>query len=387
MIIWPNKAQTEYAPKYASIIIEAKTGRTLFARNADQPRYPASLTKIMTLYMLFEALDAGRITLDHKLKVSRYAASQAPSKLHLQPGSSISVRNAILALVTKSANDVAVVVAEGLGTTEPNFARMMTAKAKYLGLNATTFGNASGLPKGQKTTTARELAKLSMIMHKNFPQYYHYFSVKSFKYGDKVYHNHNKLLGQIAGYDGLKTGFTCISGFNLAASAQQGNYRIFAVVMGGKSGYLRDQHMKELIKNTFAQTNHIAHINLPSLQHKPFSIQHLHPKQSMSGKQQAAPNETTSNSDTQKRATLPLAKEIPNSAVQVGAFGQKKHAIEWGQTLRKRMKLPIQSKIVINASKRKKTVYQTRITNITQQQAAKICTEMKAKKQDCLVLK
>ena len=244
------------AQKYASIVIDARTGRVLQAPNADAPRYPASLTKMMTLYLLFEQLDAGRLSLSTRMKVSTHAARQPPSKLGLKPGRTISVKTAILALVTKSANDVAAVVAEHLGGSERNFARKMTAKARELGMKRTTFRNASGLPDPAQKTTARDMARLGRALHERFPKYFKYFSTRIFRYGKRRYANHNRLLGRIKGVDGIKTGYTRASGFNLVTSVHRGKRHIIAVVMGGRTGRSRNAQMARLIKRHLHRASH-----------------------------------------------------------------------------------------------------------------------------------
>ncbi|MEO0327936.1 MAG: D-alanyl-D-alanine carboxypeptidase [Pseudomonadota bacterium] len=236
--------------KYAGIVIDAKTGRTLYSYKADSSRYPASLTKMMTMYMMFEALDEGRLKKNTRIVMSKYAASRPPSKLGIRAGRSIAAEHAILALATKSANDVATAVAEHFGGSEANFGAMMTRKARQLGMKRTTFKNASGLTaKGQKTT-ARDMAKLGLALREHFPQYYRYFSTRNFKYGKANYRNHNRLLGQIKGVDGIKTGYTRASGFNLVSSVETNRRSIVAVVLGGRSGKSRNAQMRKLI-NTY----------------------------------------------------------------------------------------------------------------------------------------
>ncbi|WP_373235559.1 serine hydrolase [Cohaesibacter celericrescens] len=235
------------ANKYAAYVIDVKSGKVLFSRNATSPRYPASLTKMMTLYMVFERLENGKLTLNSRFKVSKYAASRPPSKLGLRAGSSIRVRDAIYALVTKSANDVATTVAENIGGSEAKFAAMMTDTARALGMTRTTFKNASGLPNSKQKTTAADMALLGRALQDRFPKQYKYFSTSSFKYGKRRYGNHNKLLGRVKGVDGIKTGYTRASGFNLVTNVKTRDRHIVAVVMGGKSGRSRDNHMKSLI--------------------------------------------------------------------------------------------------------------------------------------------
>lgn len=233
--------------KYAAVVIDANTGKALFSANANARRYPASLTKMMTLYLTFEALQAGRISKDSKIVFSRNAAAEPPTKLGVKAGGSITVETAILALITKSANDAATALAETLGGSEENFARIMTAKARALGMSGTVFRNAHGLPNPGQFTTAQDMATLGLALNEHFPQYYDYFSVRSFQFGKQRIAGHNRLLGRVKGVDGIKTGYTRASGFNLATSASDGNRRIVAVVLGGVSGGARDKHMTDLV--------------------------------------------------------------------------------------------------------------------------------------------
>lgn len=234
--------------KYAAIVVDANTGRVLFEKNSRDARYPASLTKMMTLYLLFEALDAGRVSLDTQIPVSAYAAKRPPSKIGFKPGQTINVRSTILALAVRSANDVAAAVGEYLGGSEERFAAMMTAKARALGMQSTTFRNASGLPDEGQRTTAHDMAILGMALRRHFPHHYHYFSNREFTFAGKVIRGHNNLLGKVVGADGLKTGYIRASGFNLVTSVGRGGRRIVAVVMGGETAKSRDAHMEELIE-------------------------------------------------------------------------------------------------------------------------------------------
>jgi D-alanyl-D-alanine carboxypeptidase len=243
-----KKSRGGYNPPFAEMVVDVKTGRTLSATNEDALRYPASITKVMTLYLLFEHLERGAVRLDTPLSVSANAARQAPSKLGLKPGSTIEVEDAIKALVTKSANDVAVVVAENIGGSEPSFAEMMTRKARELGMSRTVFRNASGLPNKEQVTTARDLTILARAIQERFPKYYGYFETRSFTYAGKTHKNHNKLLGRIEGVDGIKTGFTNASGFNLMTNVKTDDRHVVAVVLGGRSGASRDQIMASLIQ-------------------------------------------------------------------------------------------------------------------------------------------
>ncbi len=250
-------AMTLFVPqahaRYASIVIEAGTGRVIHAVNADTRKYPASLTKMMTLYMVFDALDKGKLKLGQRLQVSKRATQMPPSKLGLKRGKSITVKNAVLALVTKSANDVAVVIAEALGGTESQFARQMTDRARTLGMTRTTFRNASGLPNSRQKSTARDMSILASALLRQFPEYYHYFSTTRFSYRGRVYGNHNRLLKSYEGMDGIKTGYIRASGFNLVASAKRNGRRLIGVVFGGKSSRSRDRHMAKLLNRSFGE--------------------------------------------------------------------------------------------------------------------------------------
>jgi len=239
-----------YNPLSASIVVDAKTGKILQGENVDEPRIPASLTKVMSLYLLFEQLERGRMRGDTPLSVSAYAASQPPTKLGLRPGSTIEVDDAIKAMVTLSANDVSVVVAENIAGSEDAFARMMTRKAKELGMSSTAFYNPHGLPhEPPNITTARDLSILGRAIQERFPKYFAYFQTQSFQYGRRTIRGHNRLLGKVEGVDGIKTGYTRLSGFNLLTSVNTDNRSLVAVVLGGRSGASRDQKMASLIQN------------------------------------------------------------------------------------------------------------------------------------------
>ena len=242
-------AAESYQPNYASIVVDANSGAVMQATNADSPRHPASLTKIMTLYLLFERLEAGKIKLTTEMPVSAHAAAQAPSKLGLKPGQTIAVETAIRAIVTKSANDVAVIVAEALAGDETSFAKLMTAKANALGMKQTIYRNASGLPDDQQITTARDQAILGRAIQDRFPKQYSYFSTRIFAFHGKMIRNHNHLLGNVEGVDGIKTGYIHESGFNIVTSVRRGNRHIVAVVFGGRTAEARDARMRSMIDN------------------------------------------------------------------------------------------------------------------------------------------
>src|SRR5271166_709706 len=238
----------DYKPPYAAIVVDDNSGQVLHELKADEPRHPASLTKIMTLYLLFEQLEAGKIKLDTPLMISAHAAAAAPVKLGLKANGTIKAEEALKAMVTKSANDAAVVVSEAIGGTEEEFAKLMTEKAKSLGMASTVYVNASGLPAEEQITTARDQALLGRAIGHRFPNYYRYFATPSFQYGGKEMHNHNALLGRVKGVDGIKTGFTEASGYNLVASIRRDEKHLVAVVLGGSSNAQRDDRMRQLLE-------------------------------------------------------------------------------------------------------------------------------------------
>lgn len=234
-------------PAFASIIVDGNSGSVLTATSPDALRHPASLTKIMTLYLLFEKLESGKMTLDSEMPVSEHAAEQDPTKLNLRPGQTLRVEDAIKGIVTRSANDAAVVIAEAVGGDEDSFAKMMTRKAHALGMSRTTYVNASGLPADEQLTTARDQSTLGRAIQDRFPRYYHFFSTPSFVFRGHTILNHNHLVGSVDGVDGIKTGYTRASGFNLVTSLHRGNRFLIGVVLGGRSGGSRDAIMRNLL--------------------------------------------------------------------------------------------------------------------------------------------
>jgi D-alanyl-D-alanine carboxypeptidase len=254
-------------PKDAALIVDATSGRILYERDAYAVRHPASLTKMMTLYLLFEALQKGSVTMETPLTASAHAAAQSPTKIDIRPGQSIPVDLAIRAIVIRSANDVAVVIAEALGGTEANFAQMMTRKAREIGMLQTAFVNASGLPDTRQITTAADMAILGRHLAYDFPQYYPYFALNDFTYKTRRYETHDNLLGVFRGTDGIKTGYTVMSGFNLVSSVVRDGKHIVGVVMGGSSAASRDREMMRLLGIAFDEAEKnpllVAHANVP----------------------------------------------------------------------------------------------------------------------------
>jgi D-alanyl-D-alanine carboxypeptidase len=248
-----SEASSSEEPRYSDIVVDGNSGAILHASNPDALRHPASLTKVMTLYLLFEQLDAGKLKLDSSLEVSEHAAIQSPTKLGLRDGQSIKVEDAIKGIVTRSANDAAVVVAESIGGDEESFAKLMTHKAQSLGMAHTVYRNASGLPNDDQVTTARDQALLGRAIQERFPRYYKFFSTRSFEFRGETIGNHNKLLGSVDGVDGIKTGYISASGFNIVTSVHRDNRYLLAVVFGGSSAGSRDERMRELIHDHIAE--------------------------------------------------------------------------------------------------------------------------------------
>lgn len=257
--------------RYAAFVVDQGTGVVMHSRRSEAQRHPASLTKMMTLYMIFEAIELGEIGLQDQIRVSARAAAAPPSRLGLRAGDTITVEDAILALIVKSANDVALAVGERLAGGEARFAEAMTQRATGLGLENTVFRNASGLPDARQVTSARDMARLAIALHRDYPQYFAYFNADSFTYGGQTYRNHNSLVGRVDGVDGLKTGYIRASGFNIVVSAERHGHRLIAVVMGGPTAQARDAHAEELLDAAFGslarrqETQLFAELSSPRL--------------------------------------------------------------------------------------------------------------------------
>jgi D-alanyl-D-alanine carboxypeptidase len=361
--------------KYASIVIDAATGEVLHEAHADDRNYPASLTKMMTLYLAFEALEQGRLKLETRLPVSKYAASRAPSKLGLMPGESISVRDVILGLVTKSANDAAVVMAEGIAGAESLFAQRMTQKAHELGMTSTTFRNASGLPDPEQLTTARDFARLSQALLRRFPQYYRYFSTDDFTYKGVVHHNHNRLMQGFEGMDGIKTGFIRASGFNLAASAMRGNRRLIGVVMGGQSARARDLHMADLLEDAFAGRR-----SLPPIQ--------VAEKEPGIGSRVVARLNPISNAHAAAPAAARAATaESDDWAIQVGAYVKQSAARSAAQRAATKLRNDDAEVLVLAPFKSdKRKVYRARLVGLSEAEARDACRVLKKSRTSCALI-
>ena len=371
--------------KYASFIINENTKRIYHNTNADTRNYPASLTKIMTLYMVFDALKNKKISMNTKFKISKRAARQPPSKLNLSAGSSITVKNAILALITKSANDVATVVAENLGKSERNFARLMTRKAKKLGMTRTIFKNASGLPNRGQLSTARDMAILGMAIRKNHPNFFKLFKTKSFVYKGIKYTNHNNLLSNYSGTDGIKTGYTSASGFNLVASVERNGQRIIGVVFGGKKARSRDKHMINLL-NKYFKTNPSKPLVRTA---KPSELPKVRPKIVIAEKNVKSfkiPSKTTK--------TLYSENVQDDWFVQIGAFKNRLNAHKAARNARNIVpeqlgNLPASlSKITKtnNANNNLEYLWRVRFIELAENQARSVCAELWTSGLSCIPL-
>jgi len=315
--------------RYASIVVDADTLEIIHARQIDEQRYPASLTKVMTLYLTFEALNSGALKLNEHVKVSSKAARTAPTKLGLRAGQTITVENLIQAVTVKSANDAAVVLAERLAGTEEAFSQQMTAKARSIGMTKTSFKTANGLPHPEQKTSARDMAKLASNILNNHRRYYHYFGQERFRYGGRTYKNTNGLLHWLDGVDGFKTGYTRDSGYNLIVSAQREGRRLIAVVLGGASGDSRNSHMQDLIERGFnvmgvAPVKSLAPVTInrePVATQRPVQIAST-PKITQAVRLRGANKKTVTVSNDHS-VHLSKSKSDNNWGIQVGAFLQK----------------------------------------------------------------
>ena len=401
----------------AYLIVDASSGRELASDNPDDLRHPASLTKLMTIYLAFSALDSGRLSLGDGLQVSVNALNAPPTKMGMQPGGTVNVRDAVMALVTRSANDAAVLLAEGMAGSEEAFARLMTQKARQLGMSSTVFRNASGLPNSEQVTTARDMAKLAFALMRDYPHYYGIFSVQSYVYRGRTLENHNRMLGNYEGADGLKTGYTNASGFNLVMSAMRDNRRLIGVVMGGSSAAGRDRTMAALMDRGFAMAQAMqlspwtsirkpGWARYPAAQFDPgASFDEAYRPPAPAPKEEApkvtpryagfvppapaAPATATAFSATPATAA-PAAPEpgspaIGSWVIQVGSFNEPQAAQAALQ--RASSALPDGARsataVVDEVQMASRTFHRARITNLTQEQAVEGCKRLEKKKIYC----
>jgi len=382
---------TPASAKYASLVIDAETGRVIHEINADTRNYPASLTKMMTLYMVFEALESEIWTMNTKLRVSARAARQPASKLDLRRGQTISVRDAILALVTKSANDVATVIAENLSGSERGFALKMTVMARKLGMNRTTFRNASGLPHRGQLSTARDMATLARALIRNYPAYYRYFSTERFDFRGDSFKNHNKLLQTYDGVDGIKTGYIRASGFNLVASASVKGKRVIGVIFGGNSPRSRNALMTRLLNLGFKALNQKSR-PLYTSGDKTFKTAQYRAR--IKGARKTSKTRTArAKTKPARRTEAGRGERLPKNrrwAIQVGAFARyaqayeaARRAIEIAPSL-----LTTGSIKVVPLKKRNgKTLQRARIRGITKRQAYRACRFIEKRKGQCMEIR
>ncbi|MEP3244782.1 MAG: D-alanyl-D-alanine carboxypeptidase [Sneathiella sp.] len=373
---------TQSEARYASVVMDSRTGQILYSRNADKKLYPASLTKIMTLYMTFDALKSGRLKLNQKLRVSARAEGQAPTKLGLKRGGRISVKDAMFGLITKSANDAATVLAEAMAPTEAAFARAMTERARKLGMTRTSFRNASGLPNRRQRSTARDMAILGAAMIHDFPQFYRYLSLQKFDYKGRAYKNHNNLLGKYQGADGIKTGYIRASGFNLVASAKRGSNRLIGVVFGGRSAKSRDRHMKKLLDKGFSKIETIYPTVIPTPHLRPLRI-------ALGAPHQKRPIlAAKSNIDTP--GTVNTLKTTPTGdwGIQVGAFSraekarnQLNRASKLSGGLMKGRRYNIQ-RVTQNGT----PIYRAQMVGFAEKEARNVCKTLESKSITCFVV-
>mgnify|MGYP000748893248 CR=1 FL=1 len=419
----PQPAQANN--KYASIVIDANTGMVLRERYADKKLHPASMTKMMTLYMAFDAMQKGRFTKNSRIRMSKHAASMVPSKLYIKPGDSIRMEDAILALVTKSANDVAAAMGEAISGSESAFARDMTIMARRLGMHSTTFKNASGLHHPAQVSTARDMARLSQALVRNFPNEYRYFATNKFKYKGVTHGNHNRLMNSYTGMDGIKTGYVAASGFNLAASAERNGVRLIGVVFGGRTTSSRNAHMAQIMDEGFLKA---GRLNLASTvptslpEPKPKSIllaslqgdQNIQVAQLQKGLPVVPPSDliigegdaevmASLNSmaktdgglrnvgDSSVKTSLNGGKTVKKVAqpedwsVQIGAFDDHKKSSSALRTAARKLPqntLKVVKPQIITAKTADGTIYRARFSGLTRDDAIESCRILK----DCIVL-
>lgn len=378
-------------PKYASIVVDAQTGEVLYGKRADSARYPASITKVMTLYLMFEQLAAGRMKPDDRIVFSPRAAAAPPTKLFIKAGDSITVDEAMHALALRSANDVAVAVAERLGGSEARFAALMTLRARELGMDSTTFVNASGLPDSRQLSTARDLAVLSRAIMRDFPQYYTLFSTPQYDFRGTPIRSHNSLLRRELGVDGLKTGFTNASGYNIAISGVKNDRRLIVVVMGGASTAARDNHAQDLLLTGFDVANRRARGERITVAQNLFEPEPTGPLMRPSREQGDGEQDelkivlaTAPPPPTPSRAAAPTPP-AGKWQVQVGAFKSKALAQEQLKLSRRRFSEAFTgaTTLVTDASA---GFYRARFVGLTEAKAKAACATLKAKNQACMVI-
>ena len=399
------RANTAHAAaKYAAMVVDGHTGKVLYSRNGDATRFPASLTKIMTLFLLFDQIEAGKLTETSRLTVSSTAAKQPPSKIGLKPGKTIYVRDAIKALVTKSANDVAVVIAENIAGSEANFAKLMTAKARAIGMKSTTFKNASGLPNKHQVTTARDMITLANRLMFDHPERYRYFSHKYFKYRGKRYRNHNRLLFDYKGTDGIKTGYIRASGFNLLANVRRGNKHLIAVVFGGKTSKRRNAKMRAILNKNLPRAT--AQLPRKHQKKKQPVLASVAPTFSVLSNGPSAPfrkPDTTAQGSAQSAAVAPPqvrpspaprydTGERPQKKggyhIQVGAYTSRSDAMQRLASIKTKAKDVLRGHPPLTTAlvEPRRSLYRARFAGFTRRAALTACGQLKKRAITCIVM-
>lgn len=421
--VTPARAQDPAASdRYAAIVVDAQSGEVFYAMRADSPRYPASLTKIMTLYMAFEEMAQGRLKPDDVITLSAHAASMPPTKSGLKAGDTITVDMAMRLIAAYSANDLAAALGEHIGGSEQRFAALMTVKAQELGMTRSNFVNASGLPDSRQVSSARDFAVLARAVMRDFPQYYEYFHVRSVQFNGRTYSNHNPLLAY-PGVDGMKTGFINAAGYNLVASQRKGNHRLIAVMLGGSDKAQRREHVTTLMNTGFdvfarrdkgeqivVAQNEFRSAIAPKYQVVGDSTALMAALdaqddedgttvQRLSGtakapavvaalsKAEKAAEEKAAAKKTSTTASAKKKKKDPDAiwAVQVGAFKQKSLAADWAEDIKKRF--PTLKGFETDVSENDAGRYRTRFIDMTKAEAQKACKAIEAKRLDCIVVK
>jgi D-alanyl-D-alanine carboxypeptidase (penicillin-binding protein 5/6) len=405
----PAMAQAPYlqlipqnSSKYAAIVVDARTGEVLYGKRADAPRYPASITKVMTLYLTYEALASGKLKLEDQVVFSPHAAAQSPTKLGVRAGDSITVAEAIQGMTTLSANDAAVAMAEKLGGTESRFAALMTLRAQELGMQNTHFANANGLPDSRNLSTARDIAILSRAAMRDYPQYYRYFSQTSFNFRGRYITNHNHLLGEVPGVDGLKTGFTNASGYNIAISGVRDNRRLIVVVLGGPTRIARDRTAESLLMTGFEVQERRARGEVITVAQNffepPSMAQATEPSMQQGDTDQglsvrlvsAAPPARASQIQIVEPRSVPklngkARKEAGGRwTVQVGTFTNRSDAREQLAMVEKKFGRHFDD--ARGQAEKDGRKFKARFDGLTEQDAKEACRALKAKKQPCQVM-
>lgn len=374
--------------KYAALVVNADNGTILHQRNANALRYPASLTKMMTLYLAFDAIETGKLRPNMMLRVSSNAASQSPLKLGLRAGQQISVRDAMMGLIVKSANDASVVLAEAIAGSEWQFARQMTAKARELGMNNTTFKNASGLPNPQQVSTAVDLAKLGIALKRDYPDFFPMFSTTSFKFRGARIESHNRVVKNYRGATGLKTGYVNASGFNLITTATRNNVNLVGVVLGGVTAKKRDAHMISLLDNGFAKLGVTQqHAKTNTEKKSTASAQKKQTQKKAVAQKKQPSKKAVAQKKQNKQPKFAEVKRQRAWAIQVGKYNRERDAIN---AVAHAMDLAGDhleaSKVSFTRNKAKK-VHTAKLANLTESQARNACSALRSARESCQVVR